>query len=125
MPSPLFADRPAQQPEPGAVDALISQTRRLRGELVAVRREAVVNDDDPQQRWQRALCDLAVHQLDDLGAHLGQLRAGAPEEVAPEPIAEAAPDTALATDPARRTARSPRRAPARCSPASAAPSGTC
>lgn len=99
MPSPLFADRPAQQPEPGAVDALISQTRRLRGELVAVRREAVVNDDDPQQRWQRALCDLAVHQLDDLGAHLGQLRAGAPEEVAPEPIAEAAPDTALATDP--------------------------
>ncbi|MDX2561020.1 SpoIIE family protein phosphatase [Streptomyces sp. TX20-6-3] len=99
MPSPLFADHPAQQPEPGAVDALISQTRRLRGELVAVRREAVVNDDDPQQRWQRALCDLAVHQLDDLGAHLGQLRAGVPEQVVTEEPAETALDTALPTDP--------------------------
>ncbi|WP_309050148.1 SpoIIE family protein phosphatase [Streptomyces sp.] len=78
MPSPLFADRPAQPPEPGTVDALISQTRRLRGEVDAVRRDAVTNDDDPRQRWQRALCDLAVHQLDDLGAHLGQLRAGVP-----------------------------------------------
>ncbi|MEX0172340.1 PP2C family protein-serine/threonine phosphatase [Streptomyces sp. LMG1-1-1.1] len=84
MPSPLFADRPAQPPEPGAVDALISQTRRLRGEVDAVRRDAVANDDDPQQRWQRALCDLAVHQLDDLGAHLGQLRAGVPAELVPE-----------------------------------------
>ncbi|MFE4306267.1 PP2C family protein-serine/threonine phosphatase [Streptomyces sp. NPDC056891] len=99
MPSPLFADRPAQQPEPGAVDALISQTRRLRGELVAVRRESVVNDDDPQQRWQRALCDLAVHQLDDLGAHLGQLRAGVPEQVVIEEPAEPVPDTALPTAP--------------------------
>ncbi|WP_435971824.1 PP2C family protein-serine/threonine phosphatase [Streptomyces sp. Qhu_M48] len=99
MPSPLFADRPAQQPEPGAVDALISQTRRLRGELAAVRRDAEVNDDDPQQRWQRALCDLAVHQLDDLGAHLGQLRAGAPEEVATEPAPDPVVDTALPTDP--------------------------
>ncbi|MGW0119727.1 PP2C family protein-serine/threonine phosphatase [Streptomyces sp. NPDC003327] len=78
MPSPLFADRPAQPPEPGAVDALISQTRRLRGEVAAVRRDAATNDDDPQLRWQRALCDLAVHQLDDLGAQLGQLRAGVP-----------------------------------------------
>ncbi|MFI6416510.1 PP2C family protein-serine/threonine phosphatase [Streptomyces sp. NPDC050842] len=83
MPSHLFADRPAQPPEPGAVDALISQTRRLRGEVDAVRRDAVTNDDDPQQRWQRALCDLAVHQLDDLGAHLGQLRVGVPEGIAP------------------------------------------
>ncbi|MFF2303248.1 PP2C family protein-serine/threonine phosphatase [Streptomyces sp. NPDC058128] len=99
MPSPLFADHPAQQPEPGAVDALISQTRRLRGELVAVRREAVVNDDDPQQRWQRALCDLAVHQLDDLGAHLGQLRAGVPEQLVTEEPAETAPDTSLPTAP--------------------------
>lgn len=31
MPSHLFADRPAQPPEPGSVDALITQTRRLRG----------------------------------------------------------------------------------------------
>ncbi|MFD5322817.1 PP2C family protein-serine/threonine phosphatase [Streptomyces sp. NPDC127092] len=78
MPSHLFADRPAQPPEPGAVDALISQTRRLRGEVDAVRRDAVVDEDDPQNRWQRALCDLAVHQLDDLGEHLGQLKAGLP-----------------------------------------------
>lgn len=99
MPSPLFADHPAQQPEPGAVDALISQTRRLRGELVAVRREAVVNEDDPQQRWQRALCDLAVHQLDDLGAHLGQLRAGVPEQITTEEPAETVPDTSLPTAP--------------------------
>ncbi|MBD0708709.1 MULTISPECIES: SpoIIE family protein phosphatase [unclassified Streptomyces] len=103
MPSPLFADRPARQPEPGAVDALISQTRRLRGGLVAVRRDAVANEDDPRQRWQRALVDLAVHQLDDLGAHLGQLRAGAPEETDPETDPDAAPedtpDTPFTSDP--------------------------
>ncbi|MET9962924.1 SpoIIE family protein phosphatase [Streptomyces sp. NPDC006326] len=78
MPSHLFADRPAQPPEPGSVDALISQTRRLRGEVDAVRRDTVVDDDDAQGRWQRALCDLAVHHLDDLGAHLGQLKEGLP-----------------------------------------------
>ncbi|WP_327418104.1 PP2C family protein-serine/threonine phosphatase [Streptomyces sp. NBC_01233] len=77
MPSHLFADRPAQPPEPGSVDALISQTRRLRGEVDAVRRDTVV-DDDAQGRWQRALCDLAVHHLDDLGEHLGQLKEGLP-----------------------------------------------
>ncbi|MCX4825446.1 SpoIIE family protein phosphatase [Streptomyces sp. NBC_01142] len=81
MPSHVFADRPAPQPpERGSVDALISQTRRLRGDVDAVRRDAVVEEDDPQGRWQRALCDLAVHHLDDLGAHLGQLREGLPEE---------------------------------------------
>lgn len=79
MPSPLYADRPAQPPEPGTVDALISQTRRLRGDVDAVRRDAVLDEDDPKNRWQRALCDLAVHQLDDLGAHLGQLKAGIPQ----------------------------------------------
>ncbi|MCH0542977.1 SpoIIE family protein phosphatase [Streptomyces sp. MUM 203J] len=89
MPSHLFADRPSQQPpERGAVDALISQTRRLRGELDAVRRDAAADEDDPQSRWQRALCELAVHQLDDLGAHLDQLRDGPPgglvEQGAPE-----------------------------------------
>lgn len=77
MPSHLFADRSAQPPEPGSVDALISQTRRLRGDVDAVRRDTVV-DDDAQGRWQRALCDLAVHQLDDLGRHLGQLKEGLP-----------------------------------------------
>ncbi|MEV7281679.1 SpoIIE family protein phosphatase [Streptomyces sp. NPDC093111] len=80
MPSHLFADRPAQPPEPGTVDALISQTRRLRGEVDAVRRDSAVDEDDPHHRWQRALCDLAVHQLDDLGAHLGQLKSGLPVE---------------------------------------------
>jgi hypothetical protein len=80
MPSHLFADRTAgQPPERGTVDALISQTRRLRGDVDAVRRDAVVDEDDPQGRWQRALCDLAVHQLDDLGAQLGQLKEGLPE----------------------------------------------
>jgi serine phosphatase RsbU (regulator of sigma subunit) len=93
MPSHLFADRPVQPPEPGSVDALISQTRRLRGEVDAVRRDTVVDDDDPQGRWQRALCDLAVHQLDDLREHLGQLKEGLP--AAPEPIElpQAAPET--------------------------------
>lgn len=82
MPSPLFADRPAPQPPAhDAVDALIHRTRRLRGDVDAVRRDAVVTDeDDPQLRWQRALCDLAVHHLDDLDAHLGQLRAGLPAQ---------------------------------------------
>ncbi|HEY9441033.1 MAG TPA: SpoIIE family protein phosphatase [Streptomyces sp.] len=95
MPSHLFADRPAPQPpEREAVDALISRTLRLRGDMDAVRRDAAVTDeDDPQVRWQRALCDLAVHHLDDLGRHLGQLKeglGGPPEDtteaaVAPEP----------------------------------------
>ncbi len=80
MPSHVFADRPAPQPpERGTVDALISRTRRLRGDVDAVRRDAVVDEDDPQGRWQRALCDLAVHQLDDLDAHLGQLKKGLPD----------------------------------------------
>ncbi|MBT2490951.1 SpoIIE family protein phosphatase [Streptomyces sp. ISL-96] len=91
MPSHLFADRPAPQPpERGSggevVDALISQTRRLRVDVAAVRRDTVaVDDEDPQGRWQRAICDLAVHQLDDLGAHLGQLKAGLPAEPEPAP----------------------------------------
>ncbi|MCD9194551.1 PP2C family protein-serine/threonine phosphatase [Streptomyces albireticuli] len=82
MPSPLHADRPtARASEPGTVDALISQTRRLRGGVDAVRRGTVGEElsEDPQLRWQRALCDLAVHHLDNLGEHLDQLRAGLPE----------------------------------------------
>ncbi|MFF4854829.1 PP2C family protein-serine/threonine phosphatase [Streptomyces rubiginosohelvolus] len=80
MPSPLFADRPAPQlPPHDAVDDLIHRTRRLRGDVDAVRRDAVMFDeDDPQLRWQRALCELAVHHLDTLDEHLGQLRAGLP-----------------------------------------------
>ncbi|MFC0601308.1 PP2C family protein-serine/threonine phosphatase [Streptomyces palmae] len=85
MPSPRSADHfAAQPPERGVVDALISQTRRLRGGIDAVRRDSTATSigelDDPRLRWQRALCDLAAHQLDDLGAHLGQLRDGLPED---------------------------------------------
>ncbi|MFI0737628.1 PP2C family protein-serine/threonine phosphatase [Streptomyces sp. NPDC021100] len=88
MPSPSSAS-PAEHPAgstpggpsaPGAVDALISQTRRLRGGLDAVRRETAGEEfsDDPLGRWRRALCELAAHQLDDLGTHLGRLRDGNP-----------------------------------------------
>lgn len=96
MPSHLFADRPAAQPpERDVVEALITQARRLRGGLDAVRRETSAagdEPDDPQLRWQRALCDLAVHHLDDLGGHLDQLREGLPADPG------TAPDTADAAD---------------------------
>lgn len=86
MPSHLDADRPASQPpERGALDALITQARRLRGEIDAVRPRVAGEDgdgaEDPTSRWQRALCDLAAHHVDGLDEHLGQLRAGAPAEV--------------------------------------------
>lgn len=88
MPSHLSADHPAAQPPPrGSVDALISQTRRLRGDVDAVRRDAQRDDTAPEGRWQRALCDLALHQLNDIDEHLAQLRDGPP----PVP---AAPDVA-------------------------------
>jgi serine phosphatase RsbU (regulator of sigma subunit) len=82
MPSHVFADRPAEPPERGTVDALISRTRRLRGDVDAVRPDGAVTEDDPRGRWQRALCDLALHHLDDLGAHLDQLKQGLPPEAA-------------------------------------------
>ncbi|MFD8621331.1 PP2C family protein-serine/threonine phosphatase [Streptomyces sp. NPDC059513] len=80
MPSHLFADRPAPQPPAhDAVDALIHRARQLRGDVDAVGRNAAVSDeDDPQARWQRALCDLAVQHLDTLDQHLGQLKTGLP-----------------------------------------------
>lgn len=97
MPSHLSADRSAAQPpQRGTVDALISQTRRLRGEVDAVRREAPADDEDPQGRWQRALCNLALHQLNDLDQHLAQLRDGppsAPVQPAPAPAVRAVPVT--------------------------------
>ncbi|MET8893289.1 PP2C family protein-serine/threonine phosphatase [Streptomyces albogriseolus] len=75
MPSPLSADRPAARPPGGGpVDALISQTRRLKGEVDAVRRDTPADAGDPRERWRRALYDLAMHQLDDLDEHLAQLR---------------------------------------------------
>lgn len=86
MPSHLHADHTAAQPpDPGRVDDLITQARRLRGQLDAVRRESAAAEGDPRGRWQRALCDLAVHQLDDLGHHLDQLREGLPPSEDPEP----------------------------------------
>ncbi|GAA3819548.1 PP2C family protein-serine/threonine phosphatase [Streptomyces chiangmaiensis] len=91
MPPHLSADRPAAQPpRPGAVDALISQTRRLRGEVDAVRQGAPEDGTDPAGRWQRALCDLALHQLSDLDEHLAQLRDGPPPAPA-EPTVSPAP----------------------------------
>ncbi|MFJ8596295.1 PP2C family protein-serine/threonine phosphatase [Streptomyces sp. NPDC093598] len=88
MPSHLSADRPAAQPPGrGSVDALISQTRRLKGDVDAVRRDSEGEESDhPRERWQRALYDLALHQLDDLDEHLAQLRDGPPPTTAaPEP----------------------------------------
>ncbi|MFF7025481.1 SpoIIE family protein phosphatase [Streptomyces klenkii] len=104
MPSPLHADSSAAQPpEHGTVDALISQTRRLRGGLDAVRRAAAAEEapDDARRRWHRALCDLAAHHLDDLGEHLGQLREGPPPPglptgAVPAPAAPPAPQPGTA-----------------------------
>ncbi|MEU1853581.1 SpoIIE family protein phosphatase [Streptomyces sp. NPDC019990] len=90
MPSHLSADRPAAQPPGrGSVDALITQTRRLKGDVDAVRRDTEEEEaDHPQGRWQRALYDLALHQLDDLDEHLAQLRDGPlPRTAAQEPAA--------------------------------------
>ncbi|GAA3379275.1 PAS domain-containing protein [Streptomyces sannanensis] len=100
MPSHLYdADRPAPQPpERGSVDALITQTRRLRGDMDAVRREAVL-EDDAEGRWQRALCDLAMHHLDDIRAHLGQLKEGLPAAPADDEAEPAAYEEDLSAPP--------------------------
>ncbi|MFI6019762.1 PP2C family protein-serine/threonine phosphatase [Streptomyces sp. NPDC051287] len=85
MPSHVSADRPAAQPPGrGSVEALISQTRRLKGDVDAVRRDTRGDGSDPRDRWQRALYDLALHQLNDLDEHLAQLRDG-PAPPAPGP----------------------------------------
>jgi PAS domain S-box-containing protein len=77
MPSPTHADHPAaQSPDLDAVDALITQARQLRTRVDAVLKASTSAAEDPRLRWQRALCDLAVHQLDDLHTHLGQLKDG-------------------------------------------------
>ncbi|MFF0777331.1 PP2C family protein-serine/threonine phosphatase [Streptomyces sp. NPDC003720] len=95
MPSPVSADRSAAQPPGrGSVEALITQTRRLKGDMAAVRRDTRNDGSDPEERWQRALYDLALHQLDDLDAHLAQLRDGpvpAEAEPAEAPAARPAP----------------------------------
>lgn len=84
MPSHLSADRPAAQPPSrGPVDALISQARRLKGDVDAVRRDTPADEADPGERWRRALYDLALHQLDDLDRHLAQLRDDPPSTPGP------------------------------------------
>ncbi|MFC4031532.1 PP2C family protein-serine/threonine phosphatase [Streptomyces polygonati] len=99
MPSPTHADHTAAQPpDPGAVDALITQARQLRTRVDSVLRDTAVGAEDPRLRWQRALCDLAVHQLDDLGTQLGQLKDGFVLEAAgdggppPDPVPAPVPD---------------------------------
>ncbi|MEU2424211.1 SpoIIE family protein phosphatase [Streptomyces sp. NPDC007851] len=95
MPSHVSADRPAAQPPGrGSVEALISQTRRLKGDVDAVRRDTPSDGTDPEERWQRALYDLALHQLNDLDEHLAQLRDGPappPSGADTEPLPPAAP----------------------------------
>ncbi|MFI0720559.1 PP2C family protein-serine/threonine phosphatase [Streptomyces sp. NPDC021224] len=102
MPSPTHADHTAAQlPDPGAVDALITEARQLRTRVDAMLRDGD-GHTDPQLRWRRALCDLAVHQLDDLGAHLGQLRDGLGDIATPDgrpplldvPLRDGGPDAA-------------------------------
>ncbi|MCK1797689.1 SpoIIE family protein phosphatase [Streptomyces sp. XM4193] len=81
MPQPS-AERPATPAEHGTLDTLISQARRLRGGMESVRRNANAATRDgvgtPEHRWQRALCEIAVHHLEDFGQHLGLLRDGLP-----------------------------------------------
>ncbi|MFE9923246.1 PP2C family protein-serine/threonine phosphatase [Streptomyces sp. NPDC005774] len=105
MPPHLSADRStAQPPGRGPVDALISQTRRLKGDVDAVRRGTPADASDPRDRWQRALYDLALHQLNDLDEYLAQLRDG-PLPV-PGPAAPAGPaGPAPATSSAQSTPR--------------------
>ncbi|GAA3901286.1 PAS domain-containing protein [Streptomyces lacrimifluminis] len=103
MPPHLSADRPAAQPPArGSVDALITQTRQLKGDVDAVRRDAPADGSDPRGRWQRALYDLALHQLSDLDEHLAQLRDG------PQPLPEA-PVVAEAEPGVRAVPTAPRR----------------
>ncbi|CAI4175456.1 PAS domain-containing protein [Streptomyces albidoflavus] len=68
---------PAAEPSVrGSVRALIDGTRRVRGALDAVRQDAEGGEPDPPRR--RALYDLALRQLDDVGGHLGRLSEGWP-----------------------------------------------
>ncbi|MEU9560298.1 PAS domain-containing protein [Streptomyces fumanus] len=76
MPSHLSAGHPAPPPGRRTVESLITQARRLKGDVDAVRRGTPRDGADPHGRWRRALYDLALHQLEDLDEHLAQLREG-------------------------------------------------
>ncbi|CAL9612245.1 PP2C family protein-serine/threonine phosphatase [Streptomyces sp. enrichment culture] len=79
MPSHLSEDRPAARPPGrGPVDTLLTRARRLKGDVDAARRGTPADGTGPEDRWQRALYDLTVHQLDDVGRYLAQLRDGPP-----------------------------------------------
>ncbi|MEU9579469.1 PP2C family protein-serine/threonine phosphatase [Streptomyces chilikensis] len=101
MPSPLSADRPAGLSPSGdsPVEVLIARTRQLRTDMDAVRRGTWSDGTDPEDRWQRALYDLALHHLEDLDEHLAQLREG-PPPAAGSPGALPAPPAAPGTGPA-------------------------
>jgi serine phosphatase RsbU (regulator of sigma subunit) len=102
MPPHLSADHPAAQPPArGSVDALITQARQLKGDVDAVRRDAPADGSGPQERWQRALYDLALHQLSELDDHLAQLRDG------PQPLPEL-PDGVEAAPSVRAAPTAPR-----------------
>ncbi|MGY1503189.1 PP2C family protein-serine/threonine phosphatase [Streptomyces sp. QTS52] len=102
MPPHLSADRPAAQPPArGSVEALITQTRQLKGDVDAVRRDAPADGSDPEGRWQRALYELALHQLSDLDEHLAQLRDG-PQRLPEAPVAEAVSAARAAPSAPRR-----------------------
>ena len=86
MPSHLSADRPAAQPpERGTVDALISQTRRLRGDVDAVRRDAPRRRGRTRRAAGSARCATwpCINSTTS-ATHLGQLQ-GRPAARAAEP----------------------------------------
>ena len=92
MPSHLFADRPAAQPpERGTVDALITQTRRLRGDVDAVRRDRRgLGRARTRSCAGSARCAISPSTTSTTSAaHLGQLREGPPAESADAPAPEA------------------------------------
>ncbi|WP_436740067.1 PAS domain-containing protein [Streptomyces sp. BBFR102] len=76
MPSRSSVSPAAEPSVRGSVRALIDGTRRVRGALDAARQDAEGGEPDPSRR--RALYDLALRQLDDVGGHLGRLSEGWP-----------------------------------------------
>jgi PAS domain S-box-containing protein len=102
MSSHLHEDHAERTPDPGAVDELISQARKLRGQVDAVRRDGLPADEDgADARWQRALCELAVRQLDDLGEHLGQLRDHLHDDTSAHPAGGPPEPVAYPSEPGR------------------------
>ncbi|MET7641258.1 SpoIIE family protein phosphatase [Streptomyces sp. NPDC005438] len=77
MSSFLPADRSEQPLDSGHLDALITQAHRLRGGLERMRQRISAQPQDApdaEDRWRRALTELAVQQVESLGGHLHRLR---------------------------------------------------